>query len=68
MLQAFKSKDGKLVPFTSVVQAYKGGSYYMQLLLMGRERADSFCFNSVEDRDQQFTNFEKWLTTKTNSI
>ena len=68
MLQAFKSKDGKLVPFTSVVQAYKDGSYYMQLLLMGRERADSFCFNSVEDRDQQFTNFEKWLTIKTNSI
>lgn len=68
MLQAFKSKDGKLVPFTSVVQAYKDGSYYMQLLLMGRERADSFCFNSVEDRDQQFTNFEKWLTIKSNSI
>lgn len=68
MLQAFKSKDGKLVPFTSVVQAYKDGSYYMQLLLMGRERADSFCFNSVEDRDQQFANFEKWLTIKSNSI
>lgn len=68
MLAAFKSKDGKLVPFTSVVQAYKDGSYYMQLLLMGRERVDSFFFNSVEDRDQQFTNFEKWLTIKTNSI
>ncbi len=68
MLAAFKSRDGKLVPFTSVTQACKDGSYYMRLLLMGRERVDSFCFNSVEDRDQQFANFEKWLTTKTNSI
>ncbi len=68
MLQAFKSKDGKLVPFTSVIQAYKDGSYYMQLLLMGRERTDSFFFKSTEDRDQQFANFEDWLTIKTNSI
>lgn len=68
MLAAFKSNDGKLVPFTSVTQACKDGSYYMQLLLMGRERVDSFFFKSEEERDQQFDNFEKWLTTKTNSI
>ena len=68
MLQAFKSNDGKLVPFTSVTQACKDGSYYMHLLLMGRERVDTFFFKSEEDRDQQFANFEKWLTIKTNSI
>ena len=68
MLQAFKSSDGTLIPFASIAQAYKEDFRHTRILTRGRERGDSFCFNSVEDRDQQFANFEKWLTTKTNSI
>ena len=67
MLQAFKSKEGRLAPFTSVTQAHKDSSHHVQLLIMGRERV-AFYFKSREDRDQQFENFETWLTTKTNSI
>ena len=68
MLQAFKSMDGKLAPFTSITQAYKDGSYFIQLLIMGRSERLAYCFKYKEERDQQFDNFEKWLTTKTNSI
>ena len=67
MLQAFKSMDGKLAPFTSITQAYKDGSYFIQLQIIGGHKA-AFCFKYKEERDQQFDNFEKWLTTKTNSI
>lgn len=67
MLQAFKSHDGVLIPFASIAQAYKVDFRHTRILTMGGGR-ESFCFNSVEDRDQQFANFEKWLTIKTNSI
>ena len=68
MLQAFKSNDRKLTPFTSVIQAWKDGDFYITLLVTGREKAESYFFKSEEDRDQQFVNFETWLTAKTNSI
>ena len=67
MLQAFKSSDGTLIPFASIAQAYKEDFRHTRILTRGGGR-DSFCFNSVEDRDQQFANFEKWLTIKSNSI
>ena len=67
MLAAFKSSDGILIPFASITQAYKVEFRHTKILSMGGGR-ESFCFNSVEDRDQQFANFEKWLTIKTNSI
>ena len=68
MLQAFKCAEGRLPPFTSVNQACKDGPYNIHILVMGRERSTSFYFKSMEDRDQQFANFETWLTLKQNSI
>ena len=70
MLQAFKLADGTLVPFTSVQQAGKDSRdrYLLNLIITGRDRANSFYFKSAEDRDQQFANFETWLTLKQNSI
>lgn len=67
MLAAFKSSDGILIPFASITQANKADFRHIKILTIGGGR-EAFYFNSVEDRDQQFANFEEWLTIKTNSI
>ena len=68
MLQAFKPKSTMLIPFMSVHSVIKDGDHYLYLLVTGKENSNSFYFESKEDRDQQFANFETWLTTPQNSI
>lgn len=68
MLQAFKSRIGTLYPFNNVVMARKDISTIIKIKYIGENKHFEFYCASQEDRDQQLANFEKWLTTKTNSI
>lgn len=68
MLQAFKPNNSTLLPFNVVNYVGKSDRHSLQVWLTGKEKAISLYFSSHEDREQQFANFEIWLTTPTNSI
>ena len=69
MLAAFKfpPPSSTIIPFSAVLKVWKADSLNLTVMVSSAG-ASTYDYESEEDRDQQYTNFETWLTAKTNSI
>lgn len=66
MLQALKflSPSSTVIPFSAILRIRKVGTKELAVMASSAGSATFMC-NSEDDRDQQFANFEAWLTTPT---
>ena len=68
MLKAFKDTTGSIYPFAHITSAYKVHATSIAFRILHSEHTPSIFFDSEKERNTQFANFEKWLTTTPNLL
>lgn len=69
MIAAFKFPPpfSTIIPFSAILKVWKVGHSELAIVVSSAGSNNYKCV-SKDDRDQQYSNFETWLTIKTNSI